>query len=152
MLASRFPAVANHGQVWTRSPMSSTNRRPTGPATRTAAISDQFWRAFWNNEEALSANTERLTPSSPLIRNPSQLFAEALGSNTNPANFILLDRAVNLAKGQIEGFRRHMADDRLRINIGDIAANDRGAATTVIESLQEVSTATILQHIRYLLK
>jgi hypothetical protein len=146
MLASRLPDVANHAQVWERRPTNARNPRPMGPTTRTAVISDEFWRAFWNNEEALSANTERLTPSSPLICTLLQLFAEVLGSNTNPANLMLPDEAVHGAKGDIEGFKRHMSDARMRINIRAVPANDRAAATLIIESLQEVSASSSLQH------
>jgi hypothetical protein len=72
-------------------------------------------------------------------RQPSQAFANALGSVDNPSNFLLLNAAVNLAKGQIEAFKRHMSDARLRRLIDRSIAGDVNAVEEMLESLQEAS-------------
>lgn len=67
-------------------------------------------------------------------------MAEALGSNTSPSDFLLLNEAVNGAKGEIEAFKRHMSDDRLRRLIDSSVAGSADATTEILESLQEASS------------
>jgi len=139
MLTSRFPAVANHGRSWTQRPMGNANRIPIGPATRTPAIANEnFWRDVWDNPTALSARVERLTETSPQIRTPSELFAEAFGSTSNPSNFVFLEMAVNRAKGRIEGFRRNIADDTLEDMIDNAVSGNENAANEILETFAEV--------------
>jgi hypothetical protein len=114
-----------------------SNPIPTGDLTRTPAVSESFWRNRWDNVQGLT--TEVAVGDSFRTRQPSQAMAEGLGSNTNPSNFLLLNEAVNGAKGEIEAFRRHMSDDRLRRLIDRSVAGDADATTEILESLQEVS-------------
>ncbi|KAH8706988.1 hypothetical protein GQ44DRAFT_831181 [Phaeosphaeriaceae sp. PMI808] len=148
MLTSRFLAVANHGRTWTQRPVSSANRIPIGPATRTPAMTDEgFWQNVWDNPTALSANVERLTETSPQIRRPSELFAEGFGSNANPYNFVFLERAINRAKGRIEGFNRNMGVENLRQSLNQAVSGDESAASRMIESFAESHAVfTYLNH------
>jgi hypothetical protein len=137
MILSRFPAVASHGRHWTggRPMHPRINPIPTGEQTTTPAIPEAFWRDHWDNPNGLP-NPIQIGNFS--TRQPSEAMAEALGSTTNPSNFMLLVDAVNGAKGQTEAFRRHMSDSRLRRLINRSIGGDAGATAEMLESLQEV--------------
>jgi chitinase len=138
MLLSRFPAVASHGRHWAsgRVMHPRSNPIPTGDQTRTPAIPESFWTDHWDNANGLP---NAIQIGSFSTRQPSQAMAEALGSSTNPSNFLLLEDAVNGAKGQTEAFRRHMSDSRLRRLINRSIGGDAAATSEMLESLQEVS-------------
>ncbi|KAK4164086.1 glycosyl hydrolases family 18-domain-containing protein [Cladorrhinum sp. PSN259] len=137
MMLSRFPAVASHGRQWARGRVmhARTNPVPSGPRTRTPAIPESFWRDVWENPQGLPRELQ--VADSFRTRRPDQAFAEGLGSSTNRANFLLLQREVNRAKGEIEIFKRHMSDDRLRRRINGAIGGNQTAAEEVLQSLQE---------------
>ncbi|KAH7073208.1 symbiotic chitinase [Paraphoma chrysanthemicola] len=147
LITSRYPPVAASGQHWTPHPMDRrSNPRPRGAPTRTPALgNDAFWSNDWDGEFALPANVERLTPNSPLIRRPSDLFNEAFGSTTNPNNFVFLESGVNRAKGAIEGFNRRMADEVLRRRIRSAVAGNGTASRIILESFHE--TRAVFQYV-----
>ena len=160
-LLSRFLASANYGRHWTQAPMNTrTNPVPSGPRTITAAIPDDFFINQLDEPNALPADVEALTDGSPQLRMPSELLAEGFGSTTNPSNFLLLERAVNRAKGRIETFNRNMSPAVLTSLINRAIQGDEAAAQRVLESLAEVrcfptSTAsvsklTFSRHVQYL--
>ena len=78
-----------------------SNPSPSGEETATPAVAEEFFTRYLNDAEALPADVERLTDSSPQYRRPADLVAEAFGSGTNAANFLFLETAVNRAKGRI---------------------------------------------------
>ncbi|RKU40671.1 hypothetical protein DL546_003055 [Coniochaeta pulveracea] len=137
LLLSRFPAVASHGRHWATGRMMHprSNPIPTGDPTRTPAVREAFWRDIWDNGQGLT--TAVAVGDSFQTHQPSQAMAEALGSNTSPSDFLLLNEAVNGAKGEIEAFKRHMSDDRLRRLIDSSVAGSADATTEILESLQE---------------
>jgi hypothetical protein len=121
-----------------------TNPTPSGPQTNTAAIPDEFYVNQLDNPTALPSDVETLTDGSPQLRRPSDLLAEGFGSTTNPSNFLLLETAVNRAKGRIETFVRNMAPDVLTTLIDRAVQGDEAAAQQALESLAEVSYFTSL--------
>lgn len=139
LLLSRFPAVASHGRHWaTGRPMHPrSNPVPTGQQTRTPAVPESFWRNVWDNAQGLPREVR--VGDSFATRQPSQAMAEALGSTTNPSRFMLLNDAINEAKGKAEAFKRDMSDSRLRRLIERSIAGDAEATSEMLESLQEVS-------------
>ena len=138
-LISRFLASSNFGRRWTQTRMDARrNPAPSGPQTSTAAIPDEFFVNQLDNPTALPADVETLTDGSPQLRRPSDLLAEAFGSTTNPSNFLLLETAVNRAKGRIETFVRNMSPDVLTSLINRAIQGDEAAAQRVLESLAEV--------------
>ncbi|KAI6779197.1 Bacteriodes thetaiotaomicron symbiotic chitinase [Emericellopsis cladophorae] len=85
---------------------------PQGPLTSTPAVGNEdFWRNVWNNENGLPAGLPPVTETSPDLRRPVDRLFEALGSNSNPTNFLLLDENVNELKGLVETFKAPMAQD-----------------------------------------
>ncbi|KAJ4381977.1 hypothetical protein N0V85_008603 [Neurospora sp. IMI 360204] len=139
LLLSRYAAVASHGMHWAtgRVMHPRSNPIPNGDRTRTPAVSESFWQNTWDNAQGLT--TEVAVGDSFRTRQPSQAMAEGLGSNTSPSNFLLLNEAVNGAKGEMEAFKRHMSDDRLRRLIDRSVAGDADATTEILESLQEAN-------------
>ncbi|KAL7794847.1 hypothetical protein V8C43DRAFT_304830 [Trichoderma afarasin] len=118
ILISRFAAVANHGRHWAPRRVASRRRdgrimagqlTPEGPPTRTPPITSSiFWHEVWNNATGLPAGLPGVTPNSPEMRRPVDRLYEAIGSTTNPRNFLLLQDNINLMKGRIEVFRSPM--------------------------------------------
>ncbi|KAL7949331.1 hypothetical protein V8C42DRAFT_361877 [Trichoderma barbatum] len=110
--------VANHGRQWTPRAIGGQDGRqhiPSGGPTRTPAITNlTFWHEVWNNATGLPAGLRRVTPESPELRRPVDRLYEAIGSNTNPTNFRLLQANLNAVKGRIEAYTAPMSELRVR--------------------------------------
>lgn len=148
LIGARFPAVAHHGQQWAprpagymRSDRNGGTRpwgqvTPEGPPTTEPAMSNEaFWREQWN-ADSLPANLPRVAAGSPDIRNPSQRIYEALGSNTNPLQFTLLQDSVNRIKGAIESYSSPMDKKKFENYVNDAldSANSETERDTSIQS------------------
>lgn len=138
----------HHGQQWAprpagymRSDRNGGTRpwgqvTPEGPPTTEPAMSNEaFWREQWN-ADSLPANLPRVAAGSPDIRNPSQRIYEALGSNTNPLQFTLLQDSVNRIKGAIESYSSPMDKKKFENYVNDAldSANSETERDTSIQS------------------
>lgn len=95
---------------------------------------ENFWRNIWTNQEGLPANLRRVTPDSPDIRQPVGRLFEAVGSNTNPHHFTLLEGNINAIKGQIETFNSPMARTRFRRYVRNALSSNNDNPAAAIES------------------
>lgn len=112
---------------------------PTGRVTSSDRIPNEFWQEVWNNPGALVADFPRVNPSSPDIRQPSQRIFEALGSDTNPAHFILLQDSLNSVKGMLENFKRPQSDRVYKKELLPEALKDNlDAIQEILAPLREV--------------
>lgn len=141
---SRFSAVAANGRQFRQVVVRGTNNAvPDGPVTRTSQVSEAFWRNVWNNDEALPSGLPRVSSSSPDLRNPAQRLYERMGSNTNPTHFVFLRDSVNAVKGQLETFKRPMAEAKIAVHTMNAldATNENQwlDIQAVFSSLREVS-------------
>ncbi|KAK0724576.1 hypothetical protein B0H67DRAFT_481904, partial [Lasiosphaeris hirsuta] len=120
VIVSRFASVAEHGQMWAPRPAGYVSRgreigqaHPQGELTSTpAAGNENFWRNVWNNADGLPANLPPVTQNSPDQRRPVDRLYEALGSNSNPTHFTLLQDNINGMKGRVEIFNAPMTQTR----------------------------------------
>jgi alkylhydroperoxidase/carboxymuconolactone decarboxylase family protein YurZ len=99
-----------------------SSRGPDGERTRTPAIPDRFWQDVWGSA-SLPAGLPPASLNAPDICVPVRRLYERWGSNTNPSHFLLLlEGAVNAAKGRIEVFRAPMSVSRLQGHVQNALA------------------------------
>lgn len=104
---------------------------------------DALWRRVWNDANVLPSGLPRVAPDSPERQSPSDRLLERLGSNSNPSHFILLEKAVNAAKGQLEIFKRPMSEDKMEENVEKALAGDDEALQRYMAPLREVRTHAV---------
>ncbi|KAI1852652.1 hypothetical protein JX266_002193 [Neoarthrinium moseri] len=154
LINSRFPAVANHGRHWERSPaghIRADGRRvgqvtPAGPQTRNPGIRDEFWQNIWNNAQGLPAGLPRVTPNSPELRRPADRVYEALGSRDNIEPFTFLEAAINKRKGAIEMYRRPMDPVVLLTHLADAVNGNTTSVQIFMAPMRE--TRGVFQYLR----
>lgn len=119
------------GRHWdTSRPPRNESRIPLGPETLYEPLPRQFFDDI-RNETILPASLGPATPGSENIRRPIDRLMERLGSTNNPSHFILVEDAVNAAKGLIEDFRSPMAKDKFERHVKN-AMNGGGNITNPI--------------------
>ena len=117
----------------------NTGVLPSGQRTRNAPIATSFFNGQYFRSNALRSGLPRVSPGSPDLRTASDRFWEALGSNTNRANFVLTDRELNGVKGRLFILRAPIAHGDFRQLVRDAAAGDDDATEHMIEELRTVS-------------
>jgi chitinase len=86
---------------------------PLGRLTNTPAVgNEEFWRNVWASANGLPARLPPVTENSPDLRAIVDRLFEALGSNSNPFHFTLLQDNLNGMKGRIEVFNAPMASNK----------------------------------------
>ncbi|KAK8001312.1 hypothetical protein PG991_013534 [Apiospora marii] len=68
----------------------------------------RFWMQ-WGDPHGLPAGLPPVTPESPELRRPAERLAEAFGSYTNQAHFMILQDRIKLAKARLEQFIEPMS-------------------------------------------
>lgn len=133
----RFCSVANHGRQWRPAALSVRHIIPDGPPTVTAAIPIQFWQDAWTVHNSLPAGLPLVTATSPDLRQPSDRLFEALGSNNNARNFILLHNKIHVVKSRIERYSLPMSPERFTtyLDLAVTGAGDRAATQMLMEPL-----------------
>lgn len=100
---------ANHGRL---------NSAPLRSAY--APLDSQYLSNVFLNVNALPAGLRRISPTSPDIRRPVDRVFEALGSNTNRYNMMLVARDINSVKGAIFGRKQPMGTDKWNTMVKDL--------------------------------
>ncbi|RWA07611.1 hypothetical protein EKO27_g7496 [Xylaria grammica] len=145
--AARFASVANWGRHWLPMPyIDPYISFPLGAPTQTPGIRTAFWEDVWNNPEGLPRNLPLVTPDSADLRRPVDRVFEALGSNTNPSHFVLIQSAINNVKGQFEAFAFPMQDNEFNGYVRQALAGNNTAIRCFLAPLRE--TIAMFQYLR----